>query len=59
MTPLVSPRNPAEAIAPNRLPTPPTTTTRKPSTTSEDPMSGATVLNPAIMTPATPASPEP
>ena len=44
---------------PKRLPTPPTTTTRKPSTTIGVPMSGNTVLKPDIITPATPASPEP
>ena len=58
-TPLISPSMPADSTDPNRLPMPPTTTTKKPSTTMGVPMSGNTVLKPDIITPATPARPEP
>ena len=58
-SPLISPRMPAENTDPSRLPTPPITTTMNPSTTIGVPMSGNTVLKPDIITPATPARPEP
>jgi len=58
-SPLISPRMPAENTEPSKLPTPPITTTIKPSTTIGVPMSGNTVLKPDIITPATPARPEP
>src|ERR1700730_12440763 len=58
-SPLISPRMPAENTDPSKLPTPPITTTMNPSTTIGVPMSGNTVLKPDIITPATPARPEP